>query len=142
MAHVSLVTLGVDHLDFMTRFYEAMGWCRSTASIHGTVTFLTGGAIVLSLFGREDLAADAGIPASSGGGTSVALAMNVTSEGAVDQALAAAAAAGGTITKATRRTEWGGYSGYCADPDGHLWEVAYNPGFVLQEGGRGQPPDE
>jgi uncharacterized protein len=141
VAHVSLITLGVHDVERAARFYAAMGWRRSSASVEGTVVFLGGGASVLSLFGREDLAADAGVPPSSGGGPSVALAMNVPTEGAVDESLAAAARAGGTITRAGLRADWGGYSGYFADPDGHLWEVAYNPGFVLLPDGRVVLPD-
>jgi uncharacterized protein len=136
MAHVSLITLGVEDLTRATRFYEAMGWERSPASVDGTVTFLTGGTIVLSLFGRDDLAADAGTNPGSDGTSSIALAMNLPSEDAVDDALATAAGAGATITKPPERADWGGYSGYFADPDGHLWEVAHNPGFALLPDGR------
>ena len=95
MAHVSLITLGVDDLASATRFYEALGWQRSSASVDGEVAFLRGGAVVLGLFGREDLAAEAGVPPGSGEGTSVALAMNVPSEAAVDETLATAVRAGG-----------------------------------------------
>jgi predicted lactoylglutathione lyase len=142
VAHVSLITLGVRDLDRATRFYEAIGWRRSTASVDGKVTFLRGGAVALSLFGRDDLAAEAGVATGSGDGTSVALAMNLASAEAVDEALAAAARAGATITRSAQRAEWGGYSGYFTDVDGHLWEVAYNPGFGLQADGRVHLPDE
>jgi uncharacterized protein len=142
VAHISLITLAVDDLAGATRFYEAMGWRRSSASVESTVAFLRGGAVVLGLFGRQDLAADAGVPPSSGGGPAVALAMNVPTEHAVDEILAAAARAGGRVRKAARRTEWGGYSGYFEDLDGHLWEVAYNPGFRLMADGRVLLPDE
>jgi uncharacterized protein len=142
VAHVSLITLGVDDLAGATRFYEAMGWRRSSASVDDTVAFLRGGAVVLGLFGREDLAADAGVSAGSGGGPAVAFAMNVATELAVDETLAAAARAGGRISKAAQHTDWGGYSGYFEDLDGHLWEVAYNPGFGLMPDGRVLLPDE
>ena len=134
MAHISLISLGVHDVDLATRFYEAMGWHRSAASVEGTVAFLAGGAVVLSLFGRADLAADAGVPPSSGEATSVALAMNVTSEAAVDEALTVAAGAGGTITKVAQRADRGGYSGYFTDFDGHLWEVAHNRSFGDERG--------
>ena len=142
MAYVSLITLGVADLERATRFSEAMGWHRSSASVEGVVTFLRGGTTVLSLFGREDLAAEAHLPPAAGDGASFALAMNVASEAAVDEALATAADAGGTITKAAERADWGGYSGYVADLDGHLWEIAHNPGFTLLPDGRVQLPDE
>lgn len=142
MPHISLITLGVADVAAATRFYEAMGWRRSSASVEGTVAFLRGGSVVLGLFGREDLAADAGVPASSGGGPTVAFAMNLATEHAVDEALAAATQAGGRITRAARRTDWGGYSGYVQDLDGHLWEVAYNPAFALLPDGGVRLPDE
>lgn len=142
MPHVSLITLGVDDLDRATRFYEAWGWRRSSASVAGTVAFLRGGAVVLALFARDDLAAEAGVAPAAAGPGSVALAMNLADEGAVDASLDAAVAAGGRLTKPAERAVWGGYSGYVADPDGHLWEVAYNPGFPLLDDGRVQLPDE
>lgn len=141
-AHVSLITLGVDDLEAATAFYEALGWRRSSASVAGTVAFLRGGALVLGLFGREDLASEAGVPAATGNGRSVALATNLPSEEAVDRMLATAQQAGGTVTAPARRADWGGYSGYVTDLDGHLWEVAYNPGFPLQADGSIRLPDE
>ena len=142
MAHVSLITLAVDDLTAATRFYETMGWRRSSASVDDTVAFLRGGAVLLGLFGREDLATDAGVPPSSGGGPAVALAMNVPTEQVVDETLAAAARAGGRVSKPAQRTDWGGYSGYFTDLDGHLWEVAHNPGSRLMADGRVLLPDE
>jgi len=142
VAHVSLITLAVDDLTAATRFYETMGWRRSSASVDDTVAFLRGGAVVLGLFGREDLAADAGVAPSSGGGPAVALAMNVPTEQVVDETLAAATRAGGRVSKPAQRTDWGGYSGYFEDLDGHLWEVAHNPGFRLMADGRVLLPDE
>ena len=136
-AYISLVTLGVDDLSRATAFYETMGWTRSSASVEGTVAFMQGGAVVLALFGRADLEADACLPSTPAGGFGhVALAMNVESEDAVDERLATAAAAGASIPKPAERAEWGGRSGYFMDLDGHLWEVAYNPGFGLLPDGR------
>ncbi len=142
MAHISLITLAVGDLTAATHFYETMGWRRSSASVDGTVAFLRGGAVVLGLFGRESLAADAGVAPSSGGGPAVALAMNVHTAQDVDETLAAAARAGGRISKPAQRTDWGGYSGYFEDLDGHLWEIAHNPGFRLMADGRVLLPDE
>lgn len=145
MAHISLVTLGVDDLDRASAFYEATGWRRSQASVPGTITFLRGGAIVLALFPHGSLAADAGLPTPADGEParpSIALAMNVASEQLVDRALDDAERAGGRITKPAQRADWGGYSGYLSDPDGHLWEVAHNPLFPLADDGTVRLPDD
>lgn len=135
MAHVSLVTLGVDDLEDTTRFYEALGWVRSSASVDGTVAFLVGGAIVLGLYGRQALADEAGVEAATRGFGSIALAMNLASREEVDRVLATAERAGARITRPAVATDWGGYSGYVADPDGHVWEIAHNPGFPLGDDG-------
>lgn len=136
MAHVSLVTLGVDDLDASTTFHEAMGWVRSPASVDGEVAFLVGGTVVLGLFGRDALAADAGLDDAGRGPGGMALAMNLPSEAAVDQAVATARDAGAHVVKPPVRAAWGGYSGYITDLDGHLWELAHNPGFPLDDDGR------
>lgn len=143
MSHVSLITLAVDDLERSTAFYEALGWRRSTASVAGTVAFLRGGASVLSLFGRADLAAESGIDARTlRGPGGVVLATNLGSVAAVDELFARVEDAGGRITARPQATEWGGYSGYLADPDGHPWEVAHNPHFPLDDDGRIALPDE
>ena len=143
-AHVSLITLGVADLARAEAFYVALGWRRSDASVDGVVSFMRGGAVVLGLWGREELAEDAGLGRGdfAAGPSPVALACNLPDEAAVDAALAAAEAAGGRVTRPAVRAEWGGYSGYAADPDGHLWEFAYNPGFPLQPDGSVRLPDE
>ena len=142
MAHVSLITLGTDDLSRSTAFYEAIGWRLSSASVQGAVSFLEGGTVVLGLFDREGLAADAGVEADPAGAHgNVALAVNLPSEEEVDDLLRMAHAAGATITKPAQPTDWGGYSGYFRDPDGHLWEVAHNPHFPLGEEGRIELPD-
>lgn len=141
MAHISLVTLGVDDLTSATAFYEALGWRLSTASVAGTVSFFHG-TPVLALFGREDLAGDAHLePPGRDAPATSALAINLTGAQAVDDMLAAAQQAGGRICRSARRTEWGGYSGYFLDLDGHLWEVAHNPHFGLNADGRVTLPD-
>ncbi len=145
MPHVSLITLGVDDLSRARAFYEALGWRRSAASVEGEVVFLQGGTVVLALYGRADLARDAGVASASAGteaGThAVALAVNLPDEADVDALLATAAAAGGRVTRPARRASWGGYSGYVTDPDGHLWEIAHNPLFPLDAEGRVELPD-
>jgi uncharacterized protein len=142
VAHVSLITLGVDDLARATAFYTALGWRRSSASVDGVVTFLQGGTVALGLFGRQALAEDAALPATPAPGPSpIALAVNLATEAEVDEVIATAAEAGGRITKPAERADWGGYSGYVVDPDGHLWEVAFNPGFPLDDDGRITLPD-
>ncbi len=134
-ARISLVTLGVADVARATSFYERLGWRRSSAS-QAAITFFHTGGPVLALFGGDALAADAGVPAGPAPAfRGVALAVNVTGPDEVDSVLSEAVAAGGTLVKAGVATDWGGYSGYFADPDGHLWEVAHNPGFPLDENG-------
>jgi predicted lactoylglutathione lyase len=130
---VSLITLGVDDVGAARRFYEALGWeCKE---VEETVFVQAGGSAVV-LWGREKLAADAGVedPRADGFG-GVALAQNVRSRVEFDSIVATAAAAGATITKPAAETFYGGYAAYFADLDGHLWEVAHNPGFTLKDDG-------
>jgi catechol 2,3-dioxygenase-like lactoylglutathione lyase family enzyme len=127
-ARLSFVTLGVSDLARATRFYEeVLGLPRLETSPE--ITFFELGQTWLSLYPRELLAADAGVPAEGSGFTGFTLAHNVRSAEAVDALLAEVAAAGGRIVKVGTHAEWGGYSGYFADPDGFLWEVAWNPHF-------------
>jgi predicted lactoylglutathione lyase len=131
-ARVSLVTLGVADVTRSTAFYQALGFEPSPASVAGDVTFFRTAGAILALWGAGDLAADSladGVPGP--GFRGVALAINLGSEAEVDAAFATAEAAGAVIVKPPVRTEWGGYSGYFADPDGHAWEVAHNPGWPL-----------
>jgi uncharacterized protein len=134
---VSLVTLGVADLDRAVRFYEALGWRGQQTQ--GTAFFQAGG-LVVALWSRAELAADAGVE-DPGGFGGLALAHNVRSPGEVDALLAAAEAAGAAITRPAGRTPWGGYTGCFTDPDGHVWEVAHNPGFPLTADGAVVLPD-
>jgi catechol 2,3-dioxygenase-like lactoylglutathione lyase family enzyme len=136
---ISLITLGVADVGRAKTFYERLGWRGQETD--GTVFFQAGGMAVV-LWAREALAGDAGIddrPADGFGG--LAIAHNVRSRPEVDAVLADAANAGAEITQAARETFYGGYAGYFADPDGHLWEVAYNPGFALGPDGSIILPD-
>jgi catechol 2,3-dioxygenase-like lactoylglutathione lyase family enzyme len=135
---VSLITLGVADLAAARRFYEGLGWrCKE---VEETVFVQAGGSAVV-LWAREKLAADAGIEDTGAGFGGIALAQNVRSREEVDEVLAAAAAAGATITKPAAETFYGGYAAYFADLDGHLWEIAHNPGFTLADDGSLILPD-
>jgi predicted lactoylglutathione lyase len=137
---ISLVTLGVADIGRSSRFYETLGWKASSASVESTVFFQLGG-MVLSLYSREALAEDACLSPEGSGFGGIMLAQNVRSEEAVDQLMAEAERAGARILKPAQRTSWGGYCGYFADPDGHPWEVAWNPGFTLEADGRLRLPE-
>jgi catechol 2,3-dioxygenase-like lactoylglutathione lyase family enzyme len=132
---LSLITLGVRDVARSRAFYEALGFKAGAASKE-CVVFLDAGGIVLALWGRTSLAGDVGVADGTCEFSGVALAHNARSEAEVDAALNDAVAAGGTLVKAGAKAFWGGYSGYFADPDGHLWEVAHNPYFKLGDDGR------
>ncbi|MCW3011692.1 MAG: glyoxalase [Solirubrobacterales bacterium] len=137
---ISLVTLGVDDLPRARGFYEALGW-RGQA-VQDTVFFQAGG-LALVLWSRELLAADSGLEAAPAphGFDGVVLAQNVRYPAEVDALLAAAKDAGATVTKPAGKTFYGGYAGTFLDPDGHAWEIAWNPGFTLAEDGTLVLPD-
>ena len=141
---VSLITLGVADLAGATQFYRRLGWTPSPRFEGAGVAFFQAGGIVVAQRGREALAADSGLPLEAAGGgpaARLALAYNARSRGEVDQVIAEAGRAGGAVVKAARDTAWGGYAGYFADPDGHLWEVAWNPGFALLADGSVRLPE-
>lgn len=125
---LSLVTLGVRDLDASTRFYRDVLGLPQLDTPPG-VSFFELGRTWLSLYPRADLAADAGVPAEGSGFAGVTLAHNVRSEEEVDRLIADVERGGATIVKRPRKTDWGGYAAYFADPDGFLWEVAHNPHF-------------
>lgn len=137
---ISLVTLGVGDLARSTRFYEALGWRRSFRAAEG-VSFFQAGGLAVALYPLADLARDAGVAAGKIGSGTVALAYNTRSREEVDAVLVEAEAAGARVTKPAAETFWGGYAGHFADPDGHLWEIAWNPGFRLDADGRLSLPD-
>lgn len=131
---ISLITLGVEDVARATAFYERLGWKKSSAS-QDAVTFIRLKGTVLGLFSRQSLAEDAHVENTPKGFSGVTLAHNVTSERGVDAVYKFALSCGATPVKAPEKVFWGGYSGYFADPDGHLWEVAYNPFFPLDKEG-------
>ena len=135
-ARIGIVTLGVDSLARSKAFYETLGW-EVAGAVGDEICWFRTADSYLGLFDRESLARDAGLrsePTAEFGG--ITLAINVESEAAVDAAFEAAQGAGARILKPAERTDWGGYSGYFADPDGHPWEVAYNPSFPIGDDGR------
>ncbi len=140
-ARLSIVTLGVTDLARSTAFYQALGWPLSGRSSGGISFFRTGGAL-LALYPTAELAADALLPAQDVTGfRGSTCAVNVGSESEVDDSLAVAVAAGAELLKPAQKVEWGGYSGYFADPDGHAWEIAYNPFWPLNDQGLPELPE-
>jgi len=121
-----MITLGVSDMQRAVTFYEqGLGFPRMESPPE--VAFFTLNGTWLGLFGKEALAADAGVSAAESGFNGFALAHNVQSEAEVEQVLAQAVSAGARLIKPGQKTFWGGYAGYFSDPDGHLWEVAHNP---------------
>jgi uncharacterized protein len=123
---LSLVTLGVSDLARAKQFYTDLGWTPLPQPSEGVAFFELDG-LMLSLFPREELAKDAGVEDSKPGFSGISLAHNTGSDEDADAALAHAVKCGATLIKPMQKVFWGGYSGYFADPDGHLWEVAHNP---------------
>jgi catechol 2,3-dioxygenase-like lactoylglutathione lyase family enzyme len=127
---ISMITLGVADLERSTAFYrDGLGF--PVFGDFSGITFFKLNGTWLTLFPREELALDAGIDAAGQGFGGITLAHNVGSKKEVDTVLKEAKAAGARIVKAARGADWGGYSGYFADPDGYLWEVAWNPHIDL-----------
>lgn len=129
---VSLVTLGVRDLPRARGFYAALGWEEGWSD--DDVVFFQAGDMVVALWDRVKLAKDSCVQ-DSGGWGGITLACNVGSPGEVDAVVAEARAAGGTIGREPAETSWGGYSAVVIDPDGHPWEIAHNPHWVLTSGG-------
>jgi catechol 2,3-dioxygenase-like lactoylglutathione lyase family enzyme len=133
---LSLITLGVADLPRAVAFYErVLGW--KAASKQTGVAFFDLNGVVFSLYPHDDLAKDMGAaPGALGAYPGGALAHNVGSQAEVDALFAHLKKNGATIVKEPEKAFWGGYSGYFADPDGHRWEVAYNPYWTIREDGR------
>ena len=138
---VTLITLGVSDLAAARAFYTRLGW-REHSESQPTVVFFQMLGAVLGLFPMEELAKDQGRAGAALGVGGATLAQNFATEAEVDAAFAAALAAGGTPLKAPEKVFWGGYSGYWADLDGHVWEVAMNPFWPLAEDGSMTLPDQ
>lgn len=128
-ARISLVTLGVADIDRSRTFYRALGW-ETAVDMDEFAVFRTGGAL-LALYPIGDLSRDLGEEVPSGHPRRTTTAINVGSPEEVDQAVAEALAAGASLLAAPGAAPWGGYTAIVADPDGHAWEVAHNPGWPL-----------
>ena len=138
--HISMITLGVPDVAKATAFYERLGFAKSSAS-QEAVTFFKAGSVVLGLFGRDPLQEDAAAGNLWTGNGGIAVAMNYASEAEVDAMMALAEAEGARTLKPAQKVFWGGYSGYFADPDGHAWEVAFNPFWSVDEQGHVDLPE-
>ena len=136
---ITLITLGVDDLERAVRFYrDGLDW--STAGIvgtefeHGAVAFFDlQGGLKLALWPRQSIAHDTGLRPGPASATEFTLGHNVSSKAEVDAVMDQAKNAGAVIVKPAHDTFWGGYAGYFQDPDGHLWEVAWNPQLLPEE---------
>jgi catechol 2,3-dioxygenase-like lactoylglutathione lyase family enzyme len=137
---LAMITLGVADLAAATAFYRRLG-LETGGGSDAAVSFFDMDGVILGLYPRDPLADDAGVERGGSGFSGITLAWNRPSPAAVDAALAEAVAAGGRITRPAQKTFWGGYSGYFADPDGHLWEVAHNPFFPLDDRGVAHLPE-
>lgn len=132
---LNLITLGTEDFSRSLDFYEkGLGWKKSEKSMDGLALFDLGG-IILALHPREELAADTSLPYQPSTFSGLTISHNTRSEKEVDDILEKVAALGGTIVKRAQKVYWGGYSGYFKDLDGHLFEVAYNPFWELDEKG-------
>ncbi len=136
---ITLITLGVADLDRAAKFYSAWGWTPHSRE-PGVIFYQMNGA-VLGLFGLADLAADQGRPGAMLGTGAVTLAQNCADDAETDAVFGAALAAGAHCLKRPEKVFWGGYSGYFADPDGHVWEIATNPFWPLSDDGALTLPD-
>jgi uncharacterized protein len=124
---LNIITLGVQSIEASLHFYEkVLGWKKSSSS-NDNISFFPLGGMVLALYGKDKLAEDAQVPNNSSGFAGFTLAYNTKSEEEVDAVMKLIKSGGGKIVKSAEKVFWGGYSGYVADPDGYLIEVAYNP---------------
>jgi len=131
---ITLITLGVADLSRSRAYYEALGWVPEE-TLENVVFYDMGGA-KFGLFPLDMLAAEQGRPSGALGNGAMTLAQNFPDEAGVDAAFQAAIDAGATIISKPEKMDWGGYSSYVADPDGHIWEFAFNPYWPLDAEGR------
>ena len=138
-ARISVLTIGVDDLERSLRFYRDGLGLKSPGIVgtefeHGAVAFFElQGGLRLAAWGRNDLAHDCGLPKSPPSATDFSIGHNVASEREVDEVMEQATKAGARIVKKAQKTFYGGYAGYFQDPDGHLWEVVFNPAAIPRD---------
>ena len=140
-SNITLITLGVEDVAKTTAFYERLGFKKSNRASEVSVSFFKAGGVVLALWSREAQLEDGQAGAIWSGNGGICVAQNVASEREVNTVMARAEAAGAQILKQATKTFWGGYNGYFADPDGHLWEVAFNPHWGLDKDGLMELPE-
>jgi uncharacterized protein len=126
-----IITLGVSDLKRAETFYSEGLGCKKSALSQESIVFYPLGSIVLALYPKHLLEEDATVTMTGSGHPPLSLAYNVQSEADVDAVLKKAVTAGAMLIKPAQKVFWGGYSGYFADPDGFLWEVAHNPFFTF-----------
>lgn len=124
---IHIITLGVSDFERSIKFYEqGLGWKKSAAS-QGDIAFFSMGGINFAIYPKDKLAEDVGIDANGSGFPGFTIAHNARSEEEVDHIFQEVKNLGASIAKEPQKVFWGGYSGYFRDPDGYLFEVAYNP---------------
>lgn len=132
---ISMITLGVSDLGRSVSFYrDVLGLPLSRHSVEGAVAFFELSGTWLGLYSRDELAKDARVPNDGAGFDGVTLSHNLNSEEEVKQFFEVLKRKGAVIVKEPVKADWGGFSGYFKDPDGHLWEAAYNPAFWIGPG--------
>lgn len=135
---LSIITLGVQDLAKSKSFYDGLGWKAASSPDTEEIIAYDLISMALALYPWDKLAEDAGISAERSGPSAVTLAYNVSSESDVDEMIELARKSGAKITKPPQKAFWGGYSGCFTDPDGQIWEVAFNPFAKLGPNGEFQ----
>ncbi|MHA1570810.1 MAG: VOC family protein, partial [Alphaproteobacteria bacterium] len=130
----TIITLGVNDLQRSTEFFEKLSWRRSAKETPG-ISFFQCGSVAIALYPKSELAKDANVQLDDRGSGTFTIAYNTRTKGEVNTVLEEAKSAGAEIVKPAEEAFWGGYSGYFRDLDGHLWEIAWNPGFPLDDKG-------
>jgi len=136
---ISVVALGVSNVTRAKAFYEGMGWTVAPSSTDRLVYFLSGG-VMLALYDQVALAGEAAVTPRGEGFDRITLSQNVSTKDEVAQTLVKASQLGGRVTRSARDTTWGGHAGWFSDPDEHLWEIVWNPHWVMDSDGRVSPP--
>tara|TARA_R110002126_G_scaffold126750_2_gene268960 strand:- start:2891 stop:3325 length:435 start_codon:yes stop_codon:yes gene_type:complete len=135
---LSIITLGVSDLTKAKAFYDGLGWQAASSLDTEEIIAYDLQSMALALYPWDKLAKDAGVSTERSGPSAITLAYNVGSEQDVDHMLKAATELGATVTKPAQKAFWGGYSGCFSDPDGHIWEIAFNPFSKLGPNGEFQ----